>query len=74
MKQGCPERAPPQVVGELTTQEYEEDNKDHDSLDFLMLTPKVKAIVVPILQVGKVWLREINMPRKAEAESKASPV
>lgn len=39
-----------------------------------MLTPKVKATVVPILQVGKVWLREINMPREAEAESEASPV
>lgn len=39
-----------------------------------VLVPKVNAAVVPILQVGKLWLREISMPSRAEAEPEASSV
>lgn len=39
-----------------------------------MLTLKGNASVIPILHVGKLWLRQINMPRKAEAEPEATSV
>lgn len=68
-------RAGCSALRELTTQEYKDNsNKDVTVWLSFMFAPKGNATITPILHMGKLWLRQINTPRKVEAEPEATSV